>query len=308
MKRRRQMEIHEVLRFFRKTLHFTQKEILPNLDPSVYSRIEGGKQEIKINDIKNIMNTLSLVPEEIFSNAPLDLEQYKYKKLFSYCSENLQNQKQKQKLLDYYQTLSCKNKNLRELSNYLAIKNYFAQFWEEVDKITGEELQEIYQILLNKNYFQHYDYAIILNTIRLFDKKQIDLIMTKVFSSRNKNSDLIFLSNLAHHIILNVITVRIYEKDYNSAFKYISLAKKHDQSEQSLYYRINFKYLENLLEYLVTGDYQYMQRIQEYIRLLKDIGDNALAEQLEAEIKVVIHGILVSSSQNTFPVTLIKGD
>lgn len=99
--------------------------------------------------------------------------------------------------------------------------------------------------------------------------------------------------------------MRIYEKDFDGAKKYIYLAKKQDPTKINLHFQINLKYLENLLTYQLTGNYDCMQRIQEYIHLLKDIGDYSLAEQIEAEIKLVVHNILDHTNQSSFPVTVI---
>lgn len=300
------MEIHELLKFFRQQLNFTQKEVLPELDPSVYSRIENGKQDLKLTDLITIMDTLSLTPEEIFLNAPLDKEQHNYKTLFYYCSRNINNPNTKQILINYYKTLSAKHKNLRELSNYLAIKCYFAQFWKEIDTLSPEELNDTYCLLLNKNYYQHYDYVIILNIIRFFDKKQTDRIMSKIFRFRKRNKGVTSSSILFQHIILNVLTVRIHEKDYRGARKYANLGKKQAKTQQNFDFQANLKYLENLLDYITTGDYNYMKRIQGYISLLKDSGYTTYAEQLEVEVEMVIHNILGKTSKSNFPISLIK--
>lgn len=147
--------------------------MLPDLDPSVYSKIEVGKQELRIGDLKTIMNTLSLTTEEAFSGTILEKEQKKYLTLFYYCSRNLHNETKKTELLAYYNELKNKEKNLRELSNYLAIKNHFSYFWKELDKITDEEIDKVYKMLVKKSYFQHYDYAIIRNLVRFLIKNKL---------------------------------------------------------------------------------------------------------------------------------------
>ncbi|MEI5990628.1 hypothetical protein A5881_002133 [Enterococcus termitis] len=98
------------MRYFRKKINFTQKEILPDVDPSVYSRLESGKQELKINDLKRILNSLSLLPEEVFTIAPLNEDQQKFHLLFSNCAENLHGENRKDDLINYYLGLSNKKK------------------------------------------------------------------------------------------------------------------------------------------------------------------------------------------------------
>lgn len=298
------MKIHETLRVLRKKIGFTQKEILTDVDPSVYSRIESGKQELKVNDLKKIMDTLSLSPKEIFSNAPLDEEQHYYRTLFSYCAEHLEDKNKKKELLDYYFELSEKNKNLRELSNYFSIKNFFSQKWAEINPITPEELEGVYQVLAHKEYFQHYDYIIIRTAVRFLEKEKTDLLIKKIFLSPKMQAPLV--NDSSYYILINAATARIYEKDYYLARKYIQIAKKQDKKRKNLNYRINLKYLENLLDYLTIGDYQYMQRIQEYIHLVKDIGDIDLARQISTDIKIILNDIPNTLDKNSLPIVLIK--
>lgn len=298
------MEIHEALRYFRKKSEFTQKEVLPDLDASVYSRIEGGKQNIKINDLKKIMSNLSITTEEISSLVSTNEEQQKYLNLFYVCSQNLKNQTAKEKMLLYYGKLENKHKNLRELSNYIAIKSHFHRFWEEITQFTSEESAELYQLLIKKKYYLLYDYKIITNIISLFNKKQIDLLMVKVFRVVQK-SEVKYQRNPISNMSINVITLRIYEKDYEGARNYIVLAKKYGNTPQNFYFSMILKYFENLLDYLESGEYYYLQRIYQYIELLRDV-DDPLAIQIDAEVKLVIHGILDSASQNKVPMIVLR--
>ena len=300
------MEIYEILRFFRKKLGYTQKEILPDVDPSVYSRLESGKQELKINDLKKVLNSMSLSPEEVFSITALDEDQQKFKSLFYFCVQNLIDQDKKQLLISYYHNISSKNKNLRELSNYIAIKSYFARFWDEIDAITSEELEYIYSHVMNKIYHQHYDFVLIRNIIRFLDKDKADLIIARFFSANQEQLEETAINDSMYYILINAISTRICEKDYDEARQYIHLAKMQDKGRKNLNYWINLKYLENLLDYITIGDYQYMERIQEYIHILKDIGDSFTAEQIKTEVKSVINNITEEIDKNKLITLLAK--
>lgn len=300
------LEIYEVLRFFRRKLNFTQKEILPDVDPSVYSRIESGKQELKINDLKRILNSLSLLPEEIFAMASLNEEQKKFHSLFNSCAENILDENRKQDLIKCYFKLSKRNKNLRELSNYFAIKSYFAQLWNEIDEIGSEELDNIYTMLLNKDFYQHYDYIIIRNAMRVLEKEKAEILITKIFLPERTKLQSETVDDAFYYILLNATTTRIYEKEYTIARKYIHLAKMQDKELKNINYRLHLKYLENLLDYITIGDYQYIQRIQEYIHLLKDIGDIILASKISEDVKLVLDDIEEDDSGKDFPVVFVK--
>ncbi len=298
------MEIHEVLKLFRKQMDFTQKEILTNFDPSVYSRIENGKQELKITDLKKIINVLSLLPEEVFAMAPLDIEQQEFKTLYLYCVQNLQDEIAKQELVNYFKELSNKNKNLRELSNYFAIQCYFSQLWDEIDEVKLEELENIYSLMSGKKDYQHYDYIIIRNAMKFLKKEKADVLIQKIFLTEVQQT--IKVNDSFYYILLNAITSRIYEKEYYLARKYIYLAKKNDKERKDFHYQTHLKYLENLLDYVTIGDYQYIQRIQEYIHLLKDIGDIDLADQISTDVKLVLAGMDEHIDKKDFPVIFVK--
>ncbi|MEI5990629.1 hypothetical protein A5881_002134 [Enterococcus termitis] len=79
-----------------------------------------------------------------------------------------------------------------------------------------------------------------------------------------------------------------------------------DKERKNINYRIHLKYLENLLDYVTIGDYQYMQRIQEYIHLLKDIGDTVLADQISTDVKLVLTDINNHIDKKDFPVIFVK--
>lgn len=131
--------------------------------------------------------------------------------------------------------------------------------------------------------------------------------MKKILQFKHQNFEVPFRSNLFYHVIINVITFEIYDKDFESAKKYIQIGKKQaKRKEDLLYFRMNLKYLENLVNYLTTGNYIYMRRIQECIDLLEDIGDIELAEHLKKEIKLIVHDILEKSSESTLPISLLR--
>ncbi|OJG93535.1 hypothetical protein RV15_GL000137 [Enterococcus silesiacus] len=256
--------------------------------------------------MKRILNSLSLLPEEVFTIAPLNEDQQKFHILFSNCAEDLRGENRKEELINYYLELSNKNKDLRELSNYFAIKSYFAQLWDEVDEVSEDELNDIFTMVVNKDYYQHYDYIIIRNAMRILEKEKADILIEKIFLTKKNKSQAKVMDDAFYYILLNATTTRIYEKEYTSARKYIHLAKMQDKERKNFNYRIHLKYLENLLDYITIGDYQYMQRIQEYIHLLKDIGDTVVADQISTDVKLVLADTAAYTDKKDFPVIFVK--
>ncbi|WP_348922427.1 helix-turn-helix domain-containing protein [Enterococcus rotai] len=303
------MDIGETLRFFRKKLHLTQKEMLDNyLDPSSYSRIEHGKQVIRIDTLADVLKKLSLSSEEFFARVSLDEEQKQFKELFYYCASHLDNQTKKQKLISYYSRLKEKQLNLKEYSNYIVIKSYFSQFWREIDPITEQEIVKTAEYLLKKDYYQQYDYIIICNMIRLFTFKQQDLIIARAIPIPDENQRDYITKNFAYTTITNLITSRIYEKDYSGAQKYIVFANKQDMTASNYNYRMNLQYLHNLLQYLLTGNHKYMEHVYDFVRLLENIGDILQAENLKKEIKFLTYNQVPVSKKGDkdYPVGIFK--
>ncbi|EOL43537.1 helix-turn-helix domain-containing protein [Enterococcus caccae] len=303
------MNIGETLRFFRKQLHLTQKEMLDNyLDPSSYSRIEHGKQVIRIDTLAEVLKKLSVSSEEFFAHVSLDEDQKEFKDLFYYCASHLDNHTKKKKLIAYYSTLKERQLNLKEFSNYIVIKSYFSQFWEEIDPITEQEIKKTAQYLLKKNYYQQYDYVIICNMIRFFTFKQQDLIIARAIPIPNENRRDYVTKNFAYTTITNLITSRIYEKDYNGAQKYILFANKQDMTASNYNYRMNLQYLHNLLQYLLTGNHKYMEHIYDFVRLLENIGDTLQAENLKKEIKFLTYNqfSIPMKDDKNYPIGIFK--
>ena len=87
------MNIGDTLSFFRSKLNYTQKEMLTNhSDPSSYSRIENGKQSIKISELEQILDRLSLTMEEFVSFSPLNNDQQEFRELFFIAQHILKTQ------------------------------------------------------------------------------------------------------------------------------------------------------------------------------------------------------------------------
>ncbi|MGC6767853.1 helix-turn-helix domain-containing protein [Enterococcus sp. LJL51] len=301
------MNIGDTLRFFRSKLNYTQKEMLSNhSDPSSYSRIENGKQAIRINELEQILDRLSVTTEEFLSFSSQDDEQQIFRELFYYCALHLENKVKKKKLLDYYELLKRNNtRSLRELSNYMGIKNYFHQRWEEVDPISDQEITLVFNYLIAKSYYIQYDFVLMSNTMHLFNSKQVDLLFNRVYPIKDEEKRDTTTKKFAYNVILNVISMKLYERDYNAAEKFILLAKKLDRSSKNYSYRMNLQYLNNLLNYLKTGDLAYINKVYQFINLLEDIGDNFHASQINAEVKVLIYDINDIKSSD-YKVGLIK--
>ncbi|OJG90201.1 hypothetical protein RV15_GL001465 [Enterococcus silesiacus] len=276
-------------------------------DPSTYSKIESGKRALKVNELEEILNQTSISVDEFFSFTTFDKQQQDFRETFYYCGAHLENKSTKQKLLNYYYSLKDKDKKtLRELSNYIGIKNFFNAHWEEVDPVTFEEITDIFQDLMNKSFYIQYDYIITANLTRFFNTKQADLVLARMFPIKYEEQRDFTTKKFAYNILINLISKRLYEKDYESAKKYIKLAKKQDKQNENYSFKLNLQYLTNLLNYIIEGELVYIERVYDFIHLLENTGDTLQAEQVKKEVKILIHEKDSEKMLQSYAVGLLK--
>ncbi|WP_086313396.1 hypothetical protein A5821_000875 [Enterococcus sp. 7F3_DIV0205] len=302
------MNIIDTLRFFRLKLKLTQKEMMPDYtDPSTYSKIESERRSLKVSELEEILSHISVNAEEFFNFATFDKEQQDFRKYFYYCANHLENKSTKQKLLNYYFSLKSKqDKTLRELSNYIAIKNFFHDHWPEIDEISSEEITNTLEELLNKSFYLQYDYVITSNLIRFFNAKEADLLVAKMFPIKYEEQRDFTTKKFAHNILINLITLRLYAKDYNGAEKFIKLAKKQDKQNENYNFKLNLQYLTNLLNYLLDGEPVYMERVYDFIHLLENAGDINHANNVKKEVKMLTHERDSEKILNNYTIGLLK--
>ncbi|OJG96647.1 hypothetical protein RV18_GL002013 [Enterococcus termitis] len=276
-------------------------------DPSTYSKIESGKRSLKVTELEEILGQVSINTEEFFSFTTFNKEQQDFREYFYYCGAHLENQTTKQKLLTYFFSLKNKEKKtLRELSNYIAIKNFFYAHWEEVDQITQTEVNDIFESLLKKSFYLQYDYVITANLIRFFTAKQADLLIARLFPIKYEEQRDFTTKKFAYNILINLISLKLYAQDYEGAEKYIKLAKKQDKQSENYSFKLNLQYLSNLLNYIIEGEPTYMERIYDFIHLLENTGDTLQAEQVKKEVKILTHEKDGEKLLNSYSVGLLK--
>lgn len=208
-------------------------------------------------------------------------------------------------MLGYYKNISEKlDRDVRELSNYLSIKGYFYQFWDEVEPVSKEDKKLAYELLINKNYYYQYDYVIISNMIHHFSLKEADLIILKSFPLKDEVNRDEKTKKFAYNVMINIITKRIYDNNLDYAEKYLELAKKQDGFSNNYSYRLDIEYLTNLLKLVVTGEPEYYNNVLKFIEIFKMIGDHKYAERLNKELKSLAYD--KGSLSDNFPVGLIK--
>lgn len=302
------MNIGDTLRFFRTKLKLSQKEMTPEyMDSSAYSRIECNSRSIKIDELQNIFKKTGIGSSEFFYFFDMDDELTKFKELYFYCGSHLENKSKKAKLVDYYEKLKLiKDKNSVQLSNYVAIKNYFGSRWEEIEELDQSEADSIFNHLINKSFYLQHDYILISNVVRLFSPKQVDLIVPRIIPIPFENNRNPETKRYAHNTLINIISLKLYLMDHDGAAKYIKLAKKQNKLETDYNFKLNLQYLSNLLQYLVTGEMVYIERVHDFIHILEDIGEVLHAEQVKKEVKILTLDKDSNKMMSSYDVGLFK--
>lgn len=304
------MDIGKTFKFIREKKGLTQKEMTPiHIDTSTYSRVEGNKRIIKLDTLTEILDYLSIDNEEFFHMVSTSTthDQKKFRNLYYLAGSHLGNKVIKKQLLDYLSRLeTIREKSLREQSNYIAIKCFFHQYWQEVSKPTTAEVMAIYDSLIQKDYYFQYDYILISNLISYFSEAQRENIIRKSIPIQDEEMRDHTTKKFAYNTILNMITVSIHNKEYEQAKKYISLGKRQDCLASNYSYRQNLQYLSDLLNFLLTSEPHYFTQILHFIEVLKNMGDSTTAEHVENELKSLTQQHLEIVKGNDLSVGLIK--
>ncbi|WP_321382681.1 hypothetical protein [uncultured Enterococcus sp.] len=282
------MKTSDLLRLYRSNNKQKQKELVGAEHVSNYSRIETGLRQINIDEFKTIKDNLSITAEEFVRMSDLDKEQEEFIQLYRYCLSHPKNKEKQKKLLSkYYFDKDIRKLSLREMSNYVAIKRLLSSLYTEVEELSALELDFICEYIMKRDFLTHYDYNILMNISSLISREKADIIIRKAFPVKYEDHRPYKTIIFAYGIIRNFITYRIYEYDYDSALKYIKLAKNQQFNSSNYEHRMHIQYLENLVYYLQTGKKDYSDKISRYIRLLEDIGDVANAKEVDLEFEQV---------------------
>lgn len=282
------MNIQETLYFIRKNKKITQKELLNYADSSVYSKIESGKKNLRVSELTEILENLSIPFDEFSKYADIEKEQKNFRTLMKAYKMNTKDKQVKSELISYFNSLDfSKNMPLNQLSNYVLIKTFFSSQLKEIHELTKEELKIIYSLLSNKNYFFHYDYAILANTIYLFDDYQIDILVSKAFPVPDMNYRNSATKEFITNLINNLITTLLRKKDYKECEHYLLVAKQ-EKGNYDITYKIVINFLENLVLFLKTNERKYAELLTGHINYLNLIGESELSQNLNQELETLL--------------------
>ncbi|MCA5014036.1 MULTISPECIES: hypothetical protein [unclassified Enterococcus] len=165
----------------------------------------------------------------------------------------------------------------------------FHRVWKEVEGISKEDIEIIYNELSNVKYFFGFEYKLLSNTITFFSTDQVTHLIQKAYPIDNERKRDYTTKKFAYNTLINLISITLHRKEYNLTRKYINIAKDLDKTNSNYSFRMNLKYLENLTNWIETGEPKYMQQITNFITILEDIGDLEHAKNVKDEVKNLTH-------------------
>lgn len=282
------MNVQETLLYIRKNKKLAQRELLKYMDSSVYSKIESGKKNLKFSELLEILDNLSIPLAEFSQYLDNDTTGKMMRTLLEKYKKDPQSLTVKNEICTYFHTLNFDHDlSLDELSNYVGIKILFSARWQEIPSISQEELTKIFHILNEKKYYFHYDYAILSNTIYLFNDDQIESLMKKAFPVKDMKHRNVATKEFITNLISNLVTTFLTKKEYTKCIFYINSAKK-EKENYDLSYKIMINFLENLVQYVQTRDERSKVNLETAINFLYTIGDDNLARVLQLELENII--------------------
>lgn len=278
------MNVGDTLYYFRKSRGLKQREILDYNTSSVYSKIESDKQELKFSELMDFIDKVDITSEEFFEY--IDNEQMIFRKLFKNASSDLENLALKEELLTHsFEWNDIDKKSLREISNYVAIRVFFSEYWNDIQPLNSKELDYLFRLLNSKKIFFQYDYILLANIIYLLTEKQIDILITKAFPLKENQICTYTTQSIITNLINNLISNYLYKENYTEAINYLNLAKKQKPLLENIRYKIVIAYLTNLTQYLMTGEYTAIKKVYDNIEFLLSIGEKDLATNMKVDTK-----------------------
>jgi len=282
------LNIQETLLYIRKKKDLPQRKLLKYVDSSVYSKIESGRKNLSFSELIEILTNLSIPLDEFskyFDNRSIGktmrtlLEDYK---------NTPNNLVIKEQIISYFNQLYfSRDMSLEELSDYIVIKTLFSNQWKEVPIVSTTELAEIFLLLKEKNYYFHYDYAILSNTIYLFNDDQIEILIKKVFPVKDMQYRNAATKEFITNLICNLITTFIRKQEYEKCKDYIELAKK-ERNNYDLPFKIMLTFLENMIAYVQNKDSKSKEELEGAINFLNSVEEHELANALQSELENVL--------------------
>ncbi|GGD04827.1 hypothetical protein [Enterococcus wangshanyuanii] len=300
------MLINDTIKFFRTMKNIPSSSMFPDHSKSYYSKLENGRSSIKINELNNVLNRLELTTSEFFFYFD-DGFDGEFVNLFRDCSIHPEDHMRKENLLKHYYSIEMAySKNSKILAQYYSIKSHFLGKWPNIKSFSNTEKEHIINYLTEKSFYTYYDYVLFSNSIVYFDRRQTLDVTTRMLPIAWESFRDHETKKYAYTAYINIITARIYNKEYDEAKLYIEMAEKEDIKSSNYFFKFSIQYLKNMILFIETEDLVYLNKIYNFISLVEDAGDSSMANLLKEEVSNFALKSKKISDGEIYPNTLMK--
>lgn len=290
------MKIYEILHVLRLEHHLSQRDLYGTFfSRSVYQRIEQGKKDLTVNEIKkiteklgvNFLEFLTLTKEDEIKE--IDLLRTEIKTLIPY----LNSIKVNNRLIKINELLKKRKRyNVEWFNLYIFFCLAFYQKKNYVLKPHKQDLIYLKEIYQERTYFTFIDYKVFLNCISIFGLDEMKFLEDKLFPVSDKNlRDYEFICTvfLTYN---NLISICMNNNDYELGFKYFEDALEFEDNEIEYYSKIQLLYLHSLLKYQeakalnqTKDELAYFLDAYNYADQVKNIGDKGQSRLMFDELE-----------------------
>ena len=268
-----------------------------------YSRIENNKSKLKLEDLEEVIDTFNLTPEEFIEFSENDNEYNVFKSSFTACVEDCNNEKAKSILLkNYYIKSDLSKKTKKELCYFASISGTFHNVYAEVKSLSDNDIHLVFDRLINQSFYSEYDYFTALNIVTILDEQMQDKLISKLHPIKLRQKRNHNIVKYDSSLILNVVSLNIYNLNYKKALYYIELLKKELDIRENYYLRISLLYHENLALRFLKQDTLYIEKARDVIKIVKDLGDHSLFNAFENELNNLTNNPKYYLKNYKFPV------
>jgi len=301
------MNVAETIKFLRLERGFSQKDILPKgVTSPTYSKFENNKQDLKIKHIFEILDNMDITTHEFTQLLNRKTKMKILQDTLISCANNINDPLKQRELITIYKELQSKDELAQyEFAALLNIKEFFNNTISEIEPISAEELN-IKKIILSRHYHGYRDYHLISNHIMNFSNEDVDLFIDTLFpitDFKNKSPE---TQGVIIQLFVNLMTKEMYENNLDRATKFHNIARRLDIKKENYYLGIQLLYFDSIIKYLRHGETEYLEKINEVIKMISYMGDHQTVKQMQKEVQVFLQNKEIRIPTGKFPMLVIK--
>lgn len=284
------MDLGNAIRTLRKKKKLRLSDVDIGKTLQTLSRIESGKIILNQNTLNQIIDTLDLEPVEFYNFASKLDYPNNFVLQFRKASGSPSDKLLRDFLLKNYFKSDYQYSGIsKNLMYYYSIKSHFKDEWD-LKEVTRNEVQHLVNHLSTRKYYGYFDYCLLCNVIIYIPDNESKPIFNQMYPIEQESMRDSETKKYAFSAVLNIISKRIYDGQYEEAMYYLEQSKNIDTEKSDYYFKLSIRYLENLCLFLTTHDSEHYGKLLNYISVLRDLGDDTTADLLKGEIEELAFG------------------